>query len=306
LLYKRPGKKKSTSKKWKTYYFNLIGGSLHYYKQMEDDKPKSTIELSKFSLQKEGPPIEGTNYLTFILKNDSQEYLFAADDKEDFQGWLKSLEAAKSKPPSPPLTKEKKKSRVASLAQKTKKNVGGKLATSKLGKRALKANAPEEITNLVSALKTIVEKESGSKQKAVDVEKNIFKIGVKIYFIIDAGKLTLDDFLVADKPLRAALELLSKCHDHAKYSRHPKDDLLKEKLLVVEGQIKEAASILTNLLKPHLQAKNVQRIDQTVALIGTADFLFKILKESSLEEEVQELINAGEHYTGFHFYPESK
>jgi len=297
-------KKKTNSKKWKTYYFNLVGGSLYYYRNMEDDKPKGTIELSKFSLEKNGPPVEGTNYLTFILKGASQEYLFAADDKDDHAGWINALTANASKPASPPLAKEKKKSRVASLASRTKKTVGGKLATSKLGKRALKANAPEEVTNLIKALRIIVEKESGSKPKAEEVEKNIFKVGVKCFFLIDSGTLALDDFLTADKPLRNALELLSKCHDHAKYSRHPKDDLLREKLVVVESQIKEASSLLTNLLKPHLQAKNVQRIDQTVAIIGTADFLFKILKEPSLEEEVQELINAGEHYTGFHFYAE--
>lgn len=48
------------------------------------------------------------------------------------------------------------------------------------------------------------------------MEKNLIKIGVKTFFLLDGGKVVFDDLLTADKPLRSALDILSKCHDHAK------------------------------------------------------------------------------------------
>jgi len=44
------------------------------------------------------------------------------------------------------------------------------------------------------------------------MEKNIIKIAVKAYLLVDNGTLTADDFLVADKPLREAFELMVKVY----------------------------------------------------------------------------------------------
>lgn len=63
-----------------------------------------------------------------------------------------------------------------------------------------------------------------------------------------ANKLTMAELLQADKPLRqginkqhfsrfkqdTGLELLGKCHDHAKYSRNPNQKLLSEKFSEVQ------------------------------------------------------------------------
>lgn len=78
--------------------------------------------------------------------------------------------------------------------------------------------APEEITGLVLALKNIVERVSNSK-KANEIEEAIYKIGIKCFFLVENGTVPIQKFLLADKPLREALTLLGKCHDHAKYSR---------------------------------------------------------------------------------------
>lgn len=37
----------------------------------------------------------------------------------------------------------------SSLASRAKKNIGGKLASSKLGRKALKESLPQEVTNLI-------------------------------------------------------------------------------------------------------------------------------------------------------------
>ena len=68
--------------------------------------------------------------------------------------------------------------------------------------------------------------------------------------------------------------------------------------------INEAVTVLTKLLTPHLKEKNVKLVKSTAEDIGSASFLFKILMDQSLTEEVQDLVTAGEHYTQFHFYPE--
>jgi len=127
---------------------------------------------------------------------------------------------------------------------------------------------------------------------------------VKAFFLIDGGKMSIDDLLVADKPLRSALELLAKCHDHAKYSRVPNEKLLMEKFEEVQKKLKEGAGILAKLLEPHLKPKSVKKLQDLVDYIGNAERLFKIFKDSALDEDLQELISASEHYTQFHFYAE--
>lgn len=79
---------------------------------------------------------------------------------------------------------------------------------------------------------------------------------------------------------------------------------MKEKLEQVQAKLNESAAVLTTLLSPHVKAKNVQLVKSTADSIGTAAFLFKILMDESLVDEVQDLITAGEHYTQFHFYSE--
>jgi len=98
------------------------------------------------------------------------------------------------------------------------------------------------------------------------------------------------------------LELLSKCHDHAKFSRSPNPKLLFQKLQEVEKLVKEAAAALIKILEPLLKPKNTQRIREAIDYIANADFLSKIFNDSGLDEPLQELINAGDHYTQFHFY----
>jgi hypothetical protein len=305
FLYKRTGTKREKKKfhqKWKCYYINLIGGSLHYYKEVEDSEPKGSIKLRDLKLYKDEK--EGSSHQwCFVLRNDSLDYLFFCEEEQEWKDWTDAIEKAMTKEASPPLKKEKRKTRAQELAFKIKKNVGGKAATSALGKKAIRAQAPEEVRNLVSSLKKIVEKESDSK-KASEIEENIFKIGVKAFFLIDGKKIKWEDLLEADKPLRHALELLIKCHDHAKFSRNPSEKILKEKLGEAHKYFAEAATILTKILSPLMKEKNVARIKATTDYVGDTDRLFKIYMDNTLNDPLQDLISAAEHYTQFHFYKE--
>jgi len=241
---------------------------------------------------------------TFGFRGEKVDLLLACEDESDWKEWVAAIEAGMTKGPAPPLKKEKRKTRAQEIAFRMKKNLGTKVATSKLGKKAIRSQAPEEVTNLIWALKHIVERNSKSSKKANEVEENIYKLGVKSFFLIDGGMITFEDLLTADKPLRAALELLAKCHDHAKFSRVPNQKLLMEKFEEVEKKIREGGDILAKLLSPHLKSKNMKMIQELVDYIGNAERLFQIFQDSALDEDLQELISASEHYTQFHFYPE--
>lgn len=308
LMLKKSGsqkgeKKKTFAKKWTVVYVNLIGGALHYYKDEEDAEPKETIELRNFKLNTE--PREGTTKQYLIsLANEKFDYVFALEEESEWKQWVEAISKNMTKDPLPPLKKEKAQGRAKSLAFRAKKNIAGKAATSSLGKKAIKAKAPEEVKNLLNAVKNIVERESQSQKKAKEIEKNVFKIGVKCYFLIDSNSITLEQLLAADKPLREGLELLSKCHDHAKYSRNPNVDLLREKLNEVQNSLNEAATILTKIVTPHMKEQNVLKIKETLNYLGNPDRLLKIFQDEALEDDLHELIAAADHYTQFHFYDE--
>jgi hypothetical protein len=308
FLTKRIGssqKTKNRAKNFRYYYFNLIGGSLHYYKDFEDAAPKGTIELKNLKLNKNVPVPELEKTFGFCLANEKNYHLLIADDEADYNEWIAKIEANLTKDARPPLTKDKKMTKMQNALRKAKANLGNKLASTSVGQGILKTSLPDEITALISALRVAAEKELDAK-KGVEVEKSILKLSIKVYFLITGGKLSSDDLLLADKPLRTALEMLSKCHDHARYSQKVNESLLKEKLEIVQNNLYEAGAILTKVLTPHLKPKNVAMVKRLLQLIGNAPFLFKLLMDNSLIEETHELITAGDHYCQFHFYPESK
>jgi len=314
FLCKRFGSKSKSRRlgkpKWHIYYINLIGGSLHYYKEIEDPEPKGTIQLSGLKFNPNDS--EGsTKKYCFTLKDDKNDYLFSCEDETEWKEWTTAIGANMTKGGAPPLKKEKKMSRIEQLAHNAKKSVISKATTSTLGKKAIRSHAPEEVKNLIKATTNLVEKEgknsnsnSNNPEKAKEIEENIFKIGVKTFFILNEGQLTMDDVIKADAPLRSAMELLSKCYDHAKYSKKVDDKALMNNFTNVNTQALEAAGILTKLLEPHMKPNNLVKIKETIEFLSNPDFLLKVFKDDSLDDDLQELISAMEHYTQFHFYSE--
>jgi len=305
LLFKRFGSKgkkgaRFAQKKWNLYYVNLIGGALYYYKDEEADKPKGVIKLGDLTLAKNDS--EGSKKkFCFSLKSQDCDFLFRAETEEEYNKWIKAIEENRDKPPKPPLIKEKKQNRAQSLALRAKKNMLSKAATSTVGKKLMKSQAPEEITNLLLSFKKILEQTKGSKV-ATELENAVLKIGIKCYFIIDDGRVKMEDLLTADKPFRTALEQFQKCYDHIRYSRNPNKKALHEKFVQIKDLIQSGGEILKKLLEPHVKPKNLAMLSRTIDVIADADFLMAIFIDESLDEPLQELISAGEHYTQFHFY----
>ena len=63
-----------------------------------------------------------------------------------------------------------------------KKNMASKAAGSGLGKKAIRSKAPQEIVNLLDALKHVIAKESNMKF-ANKIETNLFKLGTLFLFL---------------------------------------------------------------------------------------------------------------------------
>jgi len=183
-----------------------------------------------------------------------------------------------------------------SIVNRNKNKVLSTTAPSAIGKKVMKAIINEETTTLLTALKNIVGKED--QKRAEDLEKNIIKIAVKAYLLIERNKLDGEEFLKADRPLRAAFEQLARCYNGR---NRVQNDAFMEALVRVESMLREAEEIITNLLAPHLTAKNLFRISSAFGTLADAKFLSRVFSDESLEEELEKLIDAMEYYTQFHY-----
>jgi len=162
----------------------------------------------------------------------------------------------------------------------------------------MKAIINEETASLLVALKKIVSKESGDPKRGDDLEKNIIKIAVKSFLLIENGKLNGEEFLKADAPLREAFELLSKCYNNRGKA---KPDVFTNALKKVEGLLKQSEEIFTNILTPFLTSKNIYKVSSAFGTIADAKFLQKVFFDNDLDEDLGKLIEAMDYYTQFHF-----
>jgi Domain of unknown function (DUF758) len=129
-------------------------------------------------------------------------------------------------------------------------------------------------------------------------------IDAKAFFAVDSGKVTWNDIIRADAPLRAGLNLFKRCYDHAKYSLVVDEEQLREKLDEVEKEFRRAADTLAEIMGPHMKPKNLARIASIVDCVGNADVLFRAFQNDTVEDDVQRLVDASVSYTQFHFYPD--
>jgi len=284
-------------KKWVAMYCVLVGGSFFYYKNAADSEPKGSVTLKEVKVV--SPVADDKKKSTFsFVKGDETVFVGACSTDKELEQWLASAKTNSALEPTDPPTSSTKKNK-AGVLDRMKKKTASATATSALGKKVMKAIVNEETTTLLNALKKIVKSESGSQKKADDLEKNIIKIAVKSFLLVENKKLQADDFLVADKPLREAFELMVKVFNGRK---RVKPEKIEEALRKVEIGLKKAEEVITNLLAPHLTPKNMLKISQAFGCIADVDFLVRVFKNDALEEDLDKLIDAMEYYTQFHYH----
>jgi len=293
-------KKQSKSKKGKMFkpvHCIVIGGSFYWYKSPKDVEPIAGCDLGSTEIVND---VRDNDRDCFAVRDSDGNDLFLGYlTSETSRGkWVDDLNEAKALDPKPFPVREKTKTKKQNIVNRTKNKVVSGTATSVLGKKVMRAIINEETTSLLTALKNIVKKESRDDKKGERLEKNIIKISVKAFLIIEKGKIQPEDFLKMDTSLRSAFELLSKCYAQKKRVNR---ETLVEGLQRVESYLKESEEILTNLLAPYLTPKNLFRISSAFGCIADAVFLEKAFNDESLEEELEKLIDAMDYYTQFHY-----
>mmetsp|Transcript_29357 Transcript_29357/g.32621 ORF Transcript_29357/g.32621 Transcript_29357/m.32621 type:complete len:339 (+) Transcript_29357:256-1272(+) len=277
--------------KFKAHYCVLIGGTFYWFKNNLDQTPAGKVELAAAKIDSKS---DDKHPFTLTLSTSEGAFEGACSAPGDLETWLKMLKENSSLPPAePPMRAGKKQSKSTAA----KKAVATKLSTSKVGKGVIKKVINDETAALLVSIRRIIKKTSGPK-KADEIEKNIIKLAVKSYLLIDRKKLQGDEFLVADKPLREAFELLIKCFN-GRGRVDPK--VLQGAFVRVEEMLKNAETVITNLLAPHLTPKNMFRISSTFGHLAHNDFLNQVFRDDTLEEDLEKLIDAMEYYTQFHY-----
>jgi len=193
---------------------------------------------------------------------------------------------------------EEEQPKKGGLMLRTKKNITGKVVATGFGKKAL----PVEAKGLLKALHKIIEVVEGDNKKAEEIERNILKLLAKAKINADNKAIAVKDFLKADQPLRQSFEILNECFDHyedAKTERVQK--VLMEKFFKVERLLREVEKITSNILKPHLQPKSLNRIKVVFDYLASTDFLMKVWNTPNIYDDLFQLVNAMNRYTQFHY-----
>eukprot|EP01122_Echinamoeba_exundans_P001677 TRINITY_DN1168_c0_g1_i1.p1 TRINITY_DN1168_c0_g1~~TRINITY_DN1168_c0_g1_i1.p1 ORF type:complete len:353 (-),score=115.85 TRINITY_DN1168_c0_g1_i1:61-1119(-) len=287
------GKKKD---KFKTVYAILSGGSLFYYKDIRDAKPAAPgISLKKSTLNKAPEGVKKD--FAFSLDSKEGNVFFAVYSKKDLDEWTKALEANATRDETQPPERKVEAKRKEGVLSRGKKAMAGSIAASGIGKKVLKSVLNEETASLLEAVKKIITKQY-SKKKADEVERNIIKIVVKAYMLMNNKKVDADEFIKADKPLRVAFDTLPKIYNQR---WRMKPEQMKNQLAKCEASFKEAEGIITTLLNPHLSPKNMFRLASTFSFLGSSSFLGKAFEDASVEADVEKLVDAMDYYTQFNY-----
>jgi len=276
----------------------LIGGSFYWYKTANSQEPIGGCDLRDCRIDNNVKV--GNKDCFSILSGDDEGELFVGylTSETTRDSWVEILNVHKEMDPESFPEREDVKSKKKNIMNRTKSKVVSKTATSAIGKKVMKAIINEETATLLDALKKIVKKESGNSKRAEDLEKNIIKISVKSYLLIEKGKLEGESFLKADAPLREAFELLSRCYNQ---KGRVNQEVFFNALLKVEALLKQSEEIITNILAPFLTTKNIYRISSAFGTLADAKFLQRVFYDETLDEDLGKLIEAMDYYTQFHF-----
>jgi len=277
-------------KKGKFLWFELHGSTLFAYSDPKAVSPKGTFQLKDTTTS--------IDKMAIIIKNgDKFVVSLNATSKEECDEWNEVLIQAASKEACNAPEKEKQKKSKGSMGMRVGKAVGGRVATSGVGKAAVKGVVNEETKLLIVSLKKIIAKVESPKV-ATEIEENLIKIITKAFFLEKDKKISLDQFLKADEPLREAFEMLVEMRD---YRHRMRPETVEKRLKKVHDNLVKVEQIISQMLVDHIKPKSMQRIARTFGLLGSAAFLDKAWSDPVIEEERDLLTDAMNKYTQFHF-----
>jgi len=283
---------------WKNGYAVLVGGSVWYYKN-KGENAKGHVDIKGMTVNPDAKGSDKKKFAFQVEKDGKPEWSGQTNTKEERETWVNHLtNAIKLEPCEEPSKDGIAKRKKQGIGMGMKKGIISGVADSGVGKAIMKKIVNDETTTLINALKALVSVESGTEKKAIEMEKNIIKIAVKAYILVDEKILKGEQFLVADKPLRDAFNLLVKVFNGR---QRAKKERVIEALQKVETDLKKAEKVITELLAPHLGAKNMMRLASIFATVANVKFLETVFYNESVEDELEKLIDAMDYYTQFHY-----
>eukprot|EP01132_Coremiostelium_polycephalum_P006829 gene6829-8470_t len=287
--------KKSTLSglKWKNSYVRLLPGGIFIYKTDKDEHYKFIdIELAHID---ESPTISRSNCFTIKSSNNKITY-FSANSITEFSKWVEQVKICIGKKnigePVFDHSVAKREGRT-DIMFRAKKNLSGKIASSGVGKSGLKKLIPEEGRELITSVKKIIRRVSND-EKANEIEKNIIKILVKVFFQIENKTIQIPDLAKVDKALRDAFNHLDRAFRY--YGVRKASDLIAifEK---ASAALKQAETETIVLFTPYLSPVNIQKVKSTFAFLGSVDFFSKVWDDMEIEDDLFLLISALNKYT---------
>eukprot|EP00211_Chloroparvula_japonica_P008030 CAMPEP_0119129370 /NCGR_PEP_ID=MMETSP1310-20130426/7149_1 /TAXON_ID=464262 /ORGANISM="Genus nov. species nov., Strain RCC2339" /LENGTH=310 /DNA_ID=CAMNT_0007119789 /DNA_START=203 /DNA_END=1135 /DNA_ORIENTATION=+ len=275
-----------------------VGSSLHLYKSPVEAAPLQSLEIKGAEVAKLDAKKKAKKSSLEMTVGKSR-FEIACAGEEDRENWFAALTEASGKEPAPPPSKEAvEKSKKLGRGARMKKAAGGKLASSGAGKAMTRRLADEETQLLLKNLKIVIAKDS-NKKKADEIENDIMKIAVKSFFLVDNKVVNGNVFLDVDGPIRRAFELIEKVWDK---KERLSEEACTNAFKTIEGHLRKAEKVLTEILLPHLKPHSIQRIKGIFNYLGSARFLQQIIMDDELEDEVHELVQAMVRYTQVHHY----
>lgn len=292
------GKKASRkSDKWRLNWCYLDGASLHIYKNYEKSEPTLSVDLRTLEFI---PETHRNRQFSFALKTNDWQKWMACCTALELTEWRDALQGAKDREPTAPPA-----SKPISAGQRTtgpfyriKKSVAGRAATSKMGEVMLMKMFGEEIHHLFRTVKKIISKHH-DKATAFRVHKILIRLTIKVAFLFEKRVLALADIIEVDRPLREAMELLSKFYNSRVRRVHAPYPAI-ETFARIEVLSKQAEEEMSRKLQPYLTPKNLNNVHFLFSTVGSGVFLQKVWSDPQLADELDELDDVITAYTQFH------
>ncbi|KAM9960129.1 hypothetical protein ACTFIW_009254 [Dictyostelium discoideum] len=287
--------KKSSLSKWKNRYVRLVDGGIYIYKTDKDEDFKC-IDL-EFSVLDSNPKEAGNRPNSFLIRDShNKAFLFSANTSQEYNKWLENVKRSTGKKNSGCPTFDSavaKREGRNDIMFRAKKNISGKIASSGVGKSGLKKLIPEEGRELIGSVKKIIKRVS-NEEKANEMEKNILKILIKVFFYIDSKAIQIGDLAKVDRALRDGFNHLDRAFRYYGVKKAADLVVILEK---ASTALKEAEHETVTLLTPFFRPHNIQLIRNTFAFLGSLDFFTKVWDDLEIEDDLFLLISALNKYT---------
>jgi len=170
-----------------------------------------------------------------------------------------------------------------------KKSVGGKIATSSVGKKIIKEIIGQDGVKILAILKQILTDLYG-KEKAKETENDIIRISVKIILLYRNETITQEDI----KKLKPRLQRLWHiCQDYANLLNFDYN------AKAVQEHANNFFNVLSSILNGQISEKNMQKMNQIRDLMFATETLDYLYSNETSKEQRKKFAGILEKYYNF-------